>query len=721
MLCLTYFCHALPLTTASVLLNLAPMAKKDLARINELRKEIHLHDYHYHVLDQPLITDQKYDALFTELKDLEAAHPELITPDSPTQRVGATPLDAFVKLPHRQPMLSLQNSYSPEDIMSFDERLKKFLKNEAEIAYFCEPKFDGLAIELIYENGILMGALTRGDGSVGENVLSNIRTIKAIPIHLQLKNPPALFEVRGEVLMLKQAFANLNEAQQENGQLPFANPRNAAAGSIRQLDARITASRALHLFAYAPGVIEGKVFAMHREFEIYLAKCGIPTVGVSEEAESWDDFVTRTTAGLKKGLVGSKNPLSRVCRGADEAIKYYRFIEQVRHLLPFDIDGVVTKVNDFALQELLGFVARNPRWATAAKFKPEQCTTVVREIAVQVGRTGALTPLAIMDPARVGGVTITHATLHNQDEIDRKDVRVGDTVILQRAGDVIPEIVEVILGKRPKTSQPFKLPTSCPVCHKAVVRLDEEVVTRCVNPVCPAIVKESLKHFVARRAINIEKLGDRMIETLVEKNLVRSFSDLYRLTQEQLLQLERQGEKSSQNIIESIQKSKETTLPRLIFALGIRFVGEQTAKSLAKHFCSIEALEAATLEELIEVEDIGLKVAESIRTALSQQTLTQEISELQKLGVHYPKIAAKPETQASSIAGKKFVITGTLPVGRDDAKDLIEAKGGVVLGSVSKKVDFLLAGDEAGSKLSKAEELGVAVIDWDKLQSLLES
>lgn len=692
-------------------------------RIQELRNQIRQHDYQYHVLDQPVITDREYDLLFAELLKLERENPEFVTPDSPTQRVGSTPLEAFEKIRHRQPMLSLQNSYSPEDIRDFDERVRKFLHTEETIEYFCEPKFDGLAIELIYENGLLQGALTRGDGTTGENVISNVKTIRAIPQRLPIATPPARLEVRGEILMFKSDFKYLNETQQEAGEVPFANPRNAAAGSIRQLDPRITASRPLRMFAYAPGVLEGVQFKNQYEFELKLADIGLPTVGISDSKEPMDEFIERTKRELEATAKksGPRPPLARVCQGPNEAIAYYHFIESVRHLLPFDIDGIVTKVNSFRLQEELGFVARSPRWATAAKFQPEQGTTVVREIAVQVGRTGALTPVAIMEPIKVGGVTITNATLHNQDEIDRKDVRVGDTVVIQRAGDVIPEVVQVVPEKRPKHSKPFKIPSDCPVCGEPVIRPEDEVVSRCVNPMCPAIIKESLKHFVSRRAMNIERLGDRMIEMLVDKGLVGSFSDLYRLDHDTLISLERQGEKSVSNILESIDKSRHTTLARLIFALGIRFVGEATAKSLARHFKTMEALLHASDEQLLEVEDIGPKVAQSIRIALSNPAIAKEIAALKKLGVTYePESRSKSHAGSSALAGKKFVITGTLPVPRDEAKDLIEAHGGAVAGSVSKKTDYLVAGDEAGSKLDKATELGVAVLDWDGLQRLIK-
>lgn len=691
-------------------------------KIEKLRAEIRTHDYNYYVLSRPTITDQEYDELFRDLQALEKEHPELVTPDSPTQRVSEMAVDAFEKIEHRLPMLSLANSYSPEDLCAFDERVRKALERDGDVTYFCEPKFDGLAIELIYEDGLLTGALTRGDGTVGENVISNVKTIRAIPQRLETEKPPKLLEVRGEVLMFKADFAALNESQQELGVVPFANPRNAAAGSLRQLDPKITASRTLRMFAYAPGVVEGVTFKSQQEFEHYVCDLRLPTVGVADPDEPFEKFASRTEKELKAHAEGkgARPPLARACKGADEAVKYYHLIEKVRKLLPFDIDGIVTKVDSFRLQQELGFVARSPRWATAAKFQPEQAETVIREIAVQVGRTGALTPVAIMEPVRVGGVTVTNATLHNQDEIDRKDVRVGDTVVIQRAGDVIPEVVRVVEEKRKKGAKKFTLPDKCPVCGHKVFKMEEEVVLRCVNLLCPAIVKESLKHFVARRAMNIERLGDRMIETLVDEGLVKSFSDLYRLKFDQLIALERQGEKSVQNILDSIEGSKESTLPRLIFALGIRFVGEATAKSLAKHFGTIEALMDASMEQLLEVEDVGEKVAESIKKALSDKTLRKEIVELQKLGVHYEEIKKTERPSSTVLEGKKFVVTGTLPIPRDDVKDMIEANGGQVAGSVSKKTDYVIAGEEAGSKLQKAVELGVPVLDWDGFQSLLK-
>ncbi|MDG0814868.1 NAD-dependent DNA ligase LigA [Bdellovibrio svalbardensis] len=661
-------------------------------RHEELKKLISTHDHNYYVLDKPTITDFEYDQLFQELLDLEATTEGLGISDSPSQRVGGQVLESFKKVNHRIPMLSLGNSYSPEDIFDFDERVKKFLNTENEIEYFCEPKFDGLSMELVYEKGQLIRALTRGDGTVGEDVTQNIKTIKSIPLKLATKDAPEILEVRGEVLIFKQDFAKLNEAQQENGQQTFANPRNAAAGSMRQLDPKVTASRPLKFFGYALGMVEGLSFKTQEGIEEYFAEHGIPTA-------------------LK-----ANSDLVRVCKGPQEVVDYYHHIGTVRPSLPFDIDGIVVKVNSLRIQDDLGLVARSPRWATAAKFKPEQATTVIEEINVQVGRTGALTPVAIMTPVKVGGVTVTNATLHNQDEINRKDVRVGDTVVIQRAGDVIPEVVSVVLDKRPKNSIPFLMPTACPACKSPVEKLEGEVVTRCVNPLCVAVVKESLKHFVARRAMNIDKVGDRLIETLVDHKLLTCFSDFYRLTKEQILSLDRQGEKSAENIIASIEKSKNPPLARFIFALGIRFVGEQTGKLLADHFVNIENFLKANEEELLQVPEIGPKVAKSIIEWTANARLVQEVHDMQKLGVHITNPVRATE---GALSGMSFLITGTLPVKRDDAKDVIEKNGGKILSSVSSKLSYLVVGDDPGSKVEKAQSLGVKIISWDELQQML--
>ncbi len=692
-------------------------------RILKLRTEIQRHDYLYHVLDQPEIQDRDYDRLFEELQTLEQSHPQLISSDSPTQRVGSTPLEAFEKVAHRRSMLSLQNSYSTDDIVAFEDRARRELKDSAPTTfeYFCEPKFDGLAIELVYEGGLLVRAITRGDGTTGEDVTMNIRTIPSVPLKLR-NSPPALFEVRGEIVMLKQEFRILNETQQEAGELPFANPRNAAAGSVRQLDPTIAASRPLRMFSYAPGEIvsEDAPILSQREFEIRCAELGLPTVGVAPEGETFEHYEARIRKWLQAENKKPQNPstlgLARVCQGAGEAKLYYEFIEEVRAQLPFDIDGVVIKVNSFRLQEDLGFVARSPRWATAAKFPPEQAETVIERIEIQVGRTGALTPVAVMKPVKVGGVTITNATLHNQDEIDRKEIRVGSKVLIQRAGDVIPEVVKVV--QHAADSEPFKIPHQCPVCHHAAERAEEEVVLRCVNPRCSAVLKGALKHFVARRAMNIEGLGDKLIDSFVDNKLVKRPSDLYKLNKEDILKLERQGEKSALNLIESIEASKKAaTFGRLIFALGIRHIGETTAKSLAKYFGTPEEFLNAKEEALLEIPDVGEKMARVISDAFRKGYVKEEIAELLRCGVQVE--SAKRAARSGLLGGKKYVITGTLALGRDEIKDLIEANGGIVLAGVSKKTDFLLAGEEAGSKLQKATELGVAIIDWQEFQKQL--
>lgn len=662
-------------------------ARQEIAK---LRAEIVRHDYNYYVLDKPAISDREYDRLYAELVRLEQLHPELITPDSPTQRVAGAPLEQFEKLPHRVPMLSLQNSYNTDDLFAFDERVKKFLGLSGDIEYFCEPKLDGLAMELVYEDGELTAAITRGDGFTGENVLANVKTIRSVP--LRLTERPALFEARGEILMLKEDFARLNEEQQEEGLPTFANPRNAAAGTIRQLDPRITAGRPLKMYCYSTGAVDGAEFQSQSELYGRLAELGLPTLEVYR--------------------------LTRVCKNVEDAAEYYRWIGERRHQLPFDIDGVVVKVNRFDLQDRLGMVARSPRWATAVKYEPEQAETVVQEIRVQVGRTGALTPVAVMAPVKVGGVTVTHATLHNQDEIDRKDVREGDHVIVQRAGDVIPEIVRVVAEKRPAKSRPFRIPEQCPVCASAAEKPEGEVVLRCTNLLCPARLKESLKHFVSRRAMNIDKLGDRLIDTFVDHGLLSSFSDLYRLNYDQIIELERQGEKSTRNLLNNIEKSKSATMARLIYALGIRFVGEQTAKTLAKNFSTLDELIAATEEQLTELEDVGPKVAHSIAGAFANKDFVKDIHRLFKLGVTVQ--SEKKKAAGDRLAGKTFVITGTLPEKRDDIKDLIESLGGKVSGSVSKKTDYVLAGAEAGSKLEKAEQLKVKVIEWEEFQRLVK-
>jgi DNA ligase (NAD+) len=660
-------------------------------RYSDLLEEIQTHDTNYHVLDRPVISDREYDKLFEELKSIEAAYPELISELSPSQRVGGTPLDKFKKVTHRKPMLSLQNSYSIDDIWAFDKRVKKFLLDEKDVEYFCEPKLDGLAIELIYEKGILTGALTRGDGTTGEDVFSNIKTIKSIPLKLKTKSPPKLVEIRGEVLMLKKDFLKLNEDQQEAGEVPFANPRNAAAGTIRQLDPKIAASRPLRFFGYAHGVVEG-INLRTQNFTL-------------EKFREW-------------GVPTANEEILILVTGAEGATKYYDKVQKLRKSLPFEIDGIVIKVNDYKLQDELGFIARSPRWATAAKFEPEQAETQIEQIWVNVGRTGALTPVAIMKPVTVGGVTITNATLHNQDEIDRKDVRENDFVIVHRAGDVIPEIVEVLKDKRDKKSKPYQIPNKCPVCGSKAYKIEGEVVLRCPNPVCDAKIKESLKHFVSKRAMNIEKVGDKLINSFVDNKLVSSYSDLFKIKLDQILELDRQGEKSAQNIMDSIDSARKPTLSRFIYSLGIRFVGEQTAKLLAHHFGTLNKFLDTNVEELVEIDGVGPKVAESIVDAISESNFKKEIQKIIKNGV---EIQSEEKTIASeNLKGSTFVITGSLPVDRDEVKKIIESHLGKVSGSVSKKTSYVLAGEAAGSKLDKAQELGVKILSWDDFQKLIK-
>lgn len=679
-------------------------------RLSELRQLISHHDYRYFVLDSPLITDYEYDKLFTELRQLESAFPELITESSPTQRVGGQPLEAFEKIAHRKPMVSLQNSYNVEDIEAFHDRVLKFLDRNSEIEYFCEPKLDGLAIELIYEQGRFTAALTRGDGEVGENVSSNVRTIRSVPLALSGANPPALFEARGEVVIFKQDFLALNEQQEELGQPTFANPRNAAAGTIRQLDPAITSRRPLRMFCYAPGVLEGFHYKSQSEFMHSLDKLGLPVLGSGNLSE---------VISSSKKKVSLEGPLAALCKNHHEAIAYYKHIESIRHELPFDIDGIVVKVNSLEIQNQLGQIARSPRWATAAKFKPEQAETVIEDIIVQTGRTGALTPVAVMRPVRVGGVTITNATLHNQSEIDRKDIRIGDSVIIHRAGDVIPEVVSVVMEKRPKSAKKFVVPKNCPACGHAAVQIEGEVITRCSNSLCPAVLNEALKHFSSRRAMNIEKLGDKLIEQLTREKLVMCFSDLYKLTLKELLQLERQGERSAQNILDSIEQSRSTTLQKFIYALGIRFVGEQTARTLANHFKSLDRFLSTTSDELLSLRDIGPRVTESIVQALENKSLRQEISKLLKAGVVIAAPTASSTAAKSSLAGLNIVITGSFKMPRDEIKDVIEAHGGASGSSVSKKTNYVLAGDDPGSKLEKARQLNVPIIDWSQFEELL--
>ncbi len=664
------------------------------ARSDWLRGELNRHAHAYYVLDAPSIPDAEYDALFRELQQLEHAHPQLVTPDSPTQRVGGAPLPEFAQVAHDVPMLSINNGFADEDIRAFDRRVREGLASLHEVDYACELKFDGLAINLRYVDGVLQQAATRGDGSTGEDVTANIRTVRSIPLRLRTDNPPALIDVRGEVLMFKADFARLNQRQRDAGQKEFANPRNAAAGSLRQLDPRITAQRSLRFFAYGIGRLDGADLPdTHSALLDWYQSLGIPVCS-------------------ERALVS----------GADGLLGFFSGIAAKRPALAYDIDGVVYKVNRVEQQRALGFVSRAPRFALAHKFPAEEATTTVLDIAVQVGRTGAITPVARLAPVSVGGVTVTNATLHNEDEVRRKDIRIGDSVIVRRAGDVIPEVVANVSERRPADAREFVMPSACPVCGSAIVRPEEEAVARCSGGwiKCAAQRKGGLLHFVARRAMDIEGLGEQLVEQLVDRALVTTPADFYRLELPTLAGLDRMAQKSAQNVLDALERSKSTTLARFIYALGIRHVGESTAKSLARHFGSLDALLAASEAHVLEVDDIGPVVAQSIMAFFSDPLNRELVEQLRAAGIHWEEGA--PERRPTPLAGKTFVLTGTLPtLKRDEAQALIEAAGGKVSGSVSKKTSYLVAGEEAGSKLAKAEELGIPVLDEAALMALLES
>lgn len=663
-----------------------------LVRARALHTELNRHNHAYYVLDQPSIPDAAYDSLFQELQALETAHPELVTSDSPTQRVGGSPLSQFDQVQHDVPMLSLGNGFSDEDIVAFDKRVQDGLESLQEIRYAAELKFDGLAISLRYVDGVLVQAATRGDGITGENVTANIRTVRAIPLRLHGDNVPKTLDVRGEVLMFKEDFAKLNQRQRDAGQKEFVNPRNAAAGSLRQLDSRITAQRTLRFFAYGIGVLEGADMpASHSALLDWYQQLGLPVC--KERA---------------------------VVTGAEGLLNFYRGIGEKRESLPYEIDGVVYKVDRLDQQKHLGFVSRAPRFALAHKFPAQEALTQVQDIEVQVGRTGAITPVARLNPVFVGGVTVTNATLHNEDEVRRKDIQVGDTVIVRRAGDVIPEVVAYVPEKRPADARRFVMPTECPVCGSPIVKLEDEAIARCSGGwlKCSAQRKGGLQHFASRRAMDIEGLGEQLVEQLVDRNVVNTPADLYRLGLSALAELDRMAEKSAQNVLDALEKSKSTTLARFIYALGIRHVGEATAKELARHFGSLDKLLVASEEQLLEVADIGPVVATSIRSFLSDPLNAELVEQLRAVGVHWTE-SEGVDSGPKHLAGLIFVLTGTLPnLSRDQAGQMIEAAGGKVTGSVSKKTNYVVAGAEAGSKLAKAEELGIAILDEEGLKAL---
>jgi DNA ligase (NAD+) len=675
-------------------------------RAQELREQLNYHSYRYYVLDSPEVSDAEYDRLFRELSDIEAAYPSLITPDSPTQRVGATPSAAFQSYTHREPMLSLSNVFGDEELYAFDQRVKRMLGSapDAEIEYVAELKIDGLAISLTYENGMFVRGATRGDGLVGEDITTNLRTIKTIPLSLVrtisenavVASPGTLFdaaslgsthstvhipqvEVRGEVFMRHEEFARINREREVLGEPTFANPRNAAAGSVRQLDPSVTARRNLDIFVYALGHVEGVEFSTHYE--------------ALQAFKSW---------GFKI------NPETRVCKNIEAVKEFIAEWGRDRETLAYDIDGVVVKVNSLELQSRLGAVARSPRWATAYKYPATQETTVIKDIGVQVGRTGALTPVAIMEPVVVGGVTVSRATLHNEDEIRRKDIRIGDTVVIQRAGDVIPEVVQVIPDRRTGNEQPFVMPVTCPVCGGDVVRPEGEAVTRCVNIACPAQVKERIVHFASRNALDIEGVGPAQVDQLADRGLIHDPADLYFLTKEQLLGLDRMGDKLATKIIASIRKSKDTTLPKLVYGLGIRHAGEHVAQVLAEHFRSIDGIEHATEEELSAVPEIGPVIAESIVSFFHDPPNLHVIDKLRQAGIA-PKLVGI--SIKAGIAGKTFVFTGTLQtMTREEAEEKVRLLGARASGSVSRNTAYVVAGEAAGSKLQKARDLGVPVL-----------
>ena len=676
------------------------MVKKDEAnqktrqRVAALHKTLHEHSHRYYVLDDPIISDAEFDQLFRELQTIESEHPELLTPDSPTQRVGAEPLSQFEQVKHRVPMLSLNNAFSLDELKDFDRRVKTRLEAEEDqlIEYMAEPKLDGLAVSLRYEDGVFMQGATRGDGNTGENVTENIRTIAMVPLKLQGKKIPPVLEVRGEVFMDQSAFDALNQEATANEQKHYVNPRNAAAGSLRQLDSRKTAKRNLSIYVYSLGEVEGATLPdTHHKSLQWLEALGFPV-----------------------------NPEILICRGPDACYDYYEGMQKKRPSLGYEIDGVVFKVNSIKEQQELGFVSRAPRWAIAEKFPAEEAITVLESVEFQVGRTGALTPVARLEPVFVGGVTVSNATLHNIDEIERKDVRVGDTVVVRRAGDVIPEVARVVIEKRKKGSRKLKLPAKCPVCGSTVVRPDGDAVARCTNGMqCDAQRQEGIKHFASRKAMDIEGLGDKLVEQLVDAGLITTVDDIFTLTSDSLASLPRMASKSANNVVAAIDKARQTTLGRFIFALGIREVGETSAATLASHFGSLDALIEASVEEIESVKDIGPVASNSIVAFFSNKLNRQVVDNLIKNGVNFPVIET-PDVEPT-LEGNTYVLTGTLEaLTRDEAKQLLVQMGAKVSGSVSKKTTAVYAGSSPGSKVTKAESLEVPVYDEAALLTLLK-
>ncbi|POP42224.1 DNA ligase [Superficieibacter electus] len=664
-------------------------------QLTELRTTLRHHEYLYHVMDAPEVPDAEYDRLMRELRELEAQHPDLITPDSPTQRVGAAPLTSFSQVRHEIPMLSLDNVFDEASFLAFNKRVQDRLKNPDALTWCCELKLDGLAVSILYENGVLVRAATRGDGTTGEDITSNVRTIRAIPLKLHGKGIPARLEVRGEVFLPQSGFEKINEDARKKGGKVFANPRNAAAGSLRQLDPRITAARPLTFFCYGVGILEGgELPDTHLGRLLQFKAWGLPV----------SDRVT-------------------LCDSPQAVLAFYQKVGEDRPTLGFDIDGVVIKVNALALQEQLGYVSRSPRWAVAFKFPAQEQMTTVRDVEFQVGRTGAITPVARLEPVHVAGVLVSNATLHNADEIERLGLRIGDKVVIRRAGDVIPQVVNVVISERPDETRPIVFPAQCPVCGSDVERVEGEAVTRCTGGlICGAQRKESLKHFVSRRAMDVDGMGDKIIDQLVEKEYVHTPADLFRLTAGKLTGLDRMGPKSAQNLVNALEHAKETTFARFLYALGIREVGESTAAGLASYFGTLEALAAATVEDLQKVPDVGVVVAKHVFNFFEEDSNRDVIRQLvEDVGIHWPApVMVKAEEIDSPFAGKTVVLTGSLSLmSRDDAKDRLTALGAKVSGSVSKKTDLVIAGEAAGSKLAKAQELGIEVIDEAEMIRLL--
>jgi len=663
----------------------------DYQRLQELREQVRYHNYRYYVLDDPELPDSEFDRLFRELQAIEARHPDWVTADSPTQRVGAEPMDAFPEIRHEVPMLSLGNAFEEQEARDFDRRVRELLGTDDAVDYTVEPKLDGLAVSLIYEGGVLVRGGTRGDGYRGEEITSNLRTIRQVPLRLIGEGWPDRLEVRGEVYLGKAGFERLNRDREENGEPAFANPRNAAAGSLRQLDPRITAARPLEISIYGLGQVSEAIGERHSEVLARLQEWGLPMVGEL-----------------------------RTVRGIEACLAAYRDLLDRRHDLPYEIDGVVYKVDRYDHQRALGHIARSPRWATAHKFPALEELTRIRDIEASVGRTGAVTPVAHLDPVVVAGATVSRASLHNQDEVDRKDVRIGDWVMIRRAGDVIPEVVKVVTERRPADAEPYRLPDTCPQCGSAVIRPEGEAIARCTGGLsCPAQRLHTLLHFASRRAMDIDGLGEKIAQQLIDRDMVHTPVDLYHLRVAELQQLERMAEKSATNLVGAIEASKDTSLPRFIYALGIQLVGEATAQQLAGHFGSLETLMAADAEGLQAVPDIGPAVADSLVTFFDQPHNREVIRGLLDAGVHWPQ----PEGEAASgpdLSGLRLVLTGTLEGrSREEAKEALEGLGARITGSVSAKTDYVVAGADAGSKLEKARELGVAVLDEAGLDRLL--